>query len=547
MASNNFAQEKKVIDALLKSGRMTRNQLDLAGQQHRALLADGQQGSLLDVLVRSRFCSRENVADILGKGSSYAVTPRALLPRHICVRYQLIPVRVDRRILTIRAAMPLTASQQAIILAACVEPAEKLQISATDRISVTRAIESSFQESVQLSDSLDKLRREEATGLLVQSAVNALLSEALDVNASDIHIDYLGDTDSWISWRVDGEIHRKHLMPRKVIGPIVMRIKTLCGMDASESRRDQDGRMSHAYRGRLIDFRVNSLPISGGEALALRALDAEKIPGLESMFPAQPKMIETLVGLTKFKDKRGGLVIISGNTGSGKSTTLYALTQRMPRDRINFISVENPVEFTLPLSRQYQVNPMLNQTMAEIERALLRQDLDAAMIGEIRGQDSAHAAFNVAESGHLCLSTTHAKSSLQTLHRLMSFFPSAEDRERSAFILSQFVQMILSQKLVRSICPDCRIKCGDYWTRDPNGCPTCNQTGYKGRVLVHDSLIFETDDDGRSQLYRILLSGEYEGIGKIPGVTRLTRGNVALDLCREGYLDHDDALEMEGL
>lgn len=540
-------QEKPVIEALVASGRLTHSQLELAQYHQRVLAASGQNLSTLDVIVRDGFCARETIARLVGTADYVAGMHRALLPQDICRRYQVMPVRVDHQKLVVRAAAPLTDGQRQVLIRQCSEHVTDILIQATDRLSVQRAMEHFYQEEALLSDCLDRMRREEPTHMLVHSTVNALLTEALDKSASDIHIDFIGDENSGISFRIDGELVRQYLLPRRVVGPLLMRLKTLCGMDAADNRRPQDGRMSFDYRGRVIDFRDATLPSSGGEALAMRVLDAAGIPPLEDMFPAQPDFLAILKGLTQFKEKRGGLVIVSGNTGSGKSSTLYTLELSMPRDRINLVTVENPMEFTVPFARQYQINPLLNQKMADIERDLLRQDPDAVMVGEVRDSDSARTVFNMAESGHMCFTTTHTKNPVQTLHRMMSLFESGEDKERAAYILAQFIQVILSQKLIRRLCSHCRIKAGDYYEPKVDGCQKCKNKGYKGRVLVHDSMIFTLDDTGREELYQLLLAGHYDQVQAIPGIKRYTRGEVAMTLCRAGLLSLHDAKEMERL
>lgn len=546
-------KQQQIFDLLVERREITSNQLEFVRHQARSLAALGVSADPAELLARNRFVSYQALdsASRQFAGKSSGSARKLLLPHHICTRYSVFPQHVEGEkhdILSCLSAQPLTERQKQTILDSCIEPMQGLRLVAADRVRVFREIAKVYSEKISLADGIEKLRNEEPTGVLVQSTMNSLLTEALDVLASDIHIEYFGDEDSWIAWRVDGVLRRKHLVPRRVAGPLVMRIKTSAGMDASEARRDQDGRIAHEYRGRLIDFRVSTLPVGGGERIVLRALDADRAPSMEEMFPDQPQVINTLRGLIDFKEKRPGLVVVSGNTGSGKSTTLYSMLQKMPRERSNLLTVENPIEFTVPLAGQYQINPLMKQNMADIERALLRQDLDAAMIGEVRNADSARAAFGVVESGHLCLTTTHAKSSVLTLHRLISFFQSPEDKERAAYILSEFVQCIINQKLVRKLCGNCSVRddAGHYHASQ-QGCLECDHQGYKGRVLVHDTMIFNLDEAGRGELYRLLLENRLAEIAGLPGVTRLTRKATADHLHDLGFLAYEDAMEMHGL
>lgn len=540
-------------EILVASGVVTPAQLDIALQEQRARQGTPATLPIAEILVRNRFCTREQAEAAIAQTVDGAVSGlfHALLPQSLCKRYGVLPERVEDGCLVVRAAGPVDAMQRDTLLRACLIPATSIKVKAISKRTLEREAAETFVDTLVLADCLEALRRNEPTGQLIQAAINALLKEALDVRASDILLDYKGDLDTWISWRVDGILHRKYLVPRRVMGPLIIRLKTEAGMDASETRREQDGRIHHQYAGRIMDFRVSSLPIVGGEGLTLRVLDAESLPDLSQMFPHQAEMVSALRGYLQIREKRGGLILVSGQTGSGKSTTLNAMARVLPRERCNLVTVEDPVELELPFARQYQPNALLKQDMAHIERTLLRQDPDAVLFGEIRDADSACTALKMVESGHPVFTTVHAETPVQALLRVVSLVAERESREWASFVLSQFLKVSINQSLWARPCEACAIEVPGGVAVNASGCPHCNG-GRRGRVLVHDTLLLgpQAGDIERHELQLALQSGnaqQLRAVQVLAGVRRITRESVARTFVARRLLAVEDAREFEAV
>lgn len=535
---------------LVEDGVITLAQLEIALKEQRSRQGVAQL-PLVEILVRNRFCTREQVEESLTRklGGASVRFYNNLLPQSLCRRYGVLPERVENGVLVLKAGGPLTAQQQSALLAACFVPVKSLRLRAVSKLTLEREFARTFEDTLVLADCLEALRRSEPTGPLIQAAITALLKEALDVRASDILLDYRGDHDSWISWRVDGILQRKFLLPRSVMGPLVIRMKTEAGMDASETRREQDGRIHHQYAGRTMDFRVSALPIVGGEGITMRVLDGESLPALGDMFPHQSEMLTALRGYLQVREKRGGMILVSGQTGSGKSTTLSAMARLLPRERSNVITVEDPVEIELPFARQFQPNALLKQNMAQTERTLLRQDPDIIIIGEIRDADSACTALKMIESGHLVMTTVHAESPVQALLRVVSLVSERESREWASFVISQFLKVSINQSLWARPCSVCSTPVPHGLSLNPVGCSHCNH-GRRGRVLVHDSLLLgrSATDIERHALQEALISGHANALREVqamPGIHRISREKVVRLLVENKVLAVEDLEEFE--
>lgn len=553
MSEDIFHDSHKTGQALVADGVITPAQLEIALKEHRSRQGAAQL-PLVEVLVRNRFCTREQIEETLTRemGGASVSFYNNLLPQSLCRRYGVIPERVENGVLIVKSGGPLTPQQQAALLTACFVPVKSMRMRAVSKLTLEREFSRTFVDTLVLADCLEALRRSEPTGPLIQAAITALLKEALDVRASDILLDYRGDYDSWISWRVDGILQRKFLLPKAVMGPLVIRMKTEAGMDASETRREQDGRIHHQYAGRTMDFRVSALPIVGGEGITMRVLDGESLPSLPDMFPRQPELLTSLRGYLQVREKRGGMILVSGQTGSGKSTTLSAMARLLPRERSNVITVEDPVEIELPFARQFQPNALLKQNMAQTERTLLRQDPDIIIIGEIRDADSACTALKMIESGHLVMTTVHAESPVQALLRVVSLVSERESRDWASFVISQFLKVSINQSLWARPCEVCStLVDGRGLALNSAGCSHCNH-GRRGRVLVHDTLILgrAAADLERHALQEALLSGQAQALRDVQalsGIQRVSRETVVRLLVANKILAVEDLDEFEAL
>ncbi|MGJ8692024.1 MAG: type II secretion system ATPase GspE [Thalassotalea sp.] len=333
--------------------------------------------------------------------------------------------------------------------------------------------------------------------------INAMLSEAIKENASDIHIETF-ENSLQIRFRVDG-ILREVLKPnRKLASLLVSRIKVMAKLDIAEKRIPQDGRISLKIGGRAVDVRVSTMPTGHGERVVLRLLDKNAARlDLEDlgMTNNNRKLFSDLI------DKPHGIILVTGPTGSGKSTTLYAgLTQIDSQER-NILTVEDPIEFAIEGIGQTQVNTKVDMTFARGLRAILRQDPDVVMVGEIRDLETAQIGVQASLTGHLVLSTLHTNTAAGAITRM-------EDMGVEPFLLSSSLLGVLAQRLVRTLCPHCRAshlpddeECHLMGLPEGNqqpiyravGCAECNFKGYRGRTGIHELLI--VDDKVRELIH----------------------------------------------
>lgn len=537
-----------VLNHLVSTGAITQAQADVCITQHRHQAGAGHHSSLNELVIRNRFAHPSLVADAEAAVHGVQQGEQSdVLPPEVCTKLQVVPVRLAAGVLTIQAARKLAPSEQRLLLSSCSPAAEKVSVIASDRVSVQRALAELTRDVMPFTVALQRLRTD-TSGPALRLALDALLAEAVRERASDIHLDKVGDPGAWVAYRIDGELVQRHLLPARLMAALVTRIKTEAGMDASNQLHAQDGRLSLRYQGRNIDYRVNAQPIAGGETLALRVLDAAALPSLEDMLPAQEELQEMLRGLVDVKSKRGGIVLVTGVTGSGKSTTLAALTALLPRDKINLMTVENPVEYVVPFARQIQLNDLLGQEAGDMERSLLRQDPDVIMLGEIRDITTARAALKFAESGHLVLATLHADSATATFERLAGFFESAAEKAQAVQVLSQLLLVSMNQTLMPRLCTHCAVPSdtpvevgealiGGAYRR--LGCNRCNGKGTRGRALLHETLAIPRDGQVRAAVQEALASGLAGAgrLGDIEGVRHVSKRATAEKLLRAGVVD----------
>ena len=325
--------------------------------------------------------------------------------------------------------------------------------------------------------------------------INAMLSEAIKEEASDIHIETF-ERHLVIRFRIDGvlrEILRPH---RKLASLLVSRIKVMSKMDIAEKRVPQDGRIALRIGGRAVDVRVSTMPSSHGERVVLRLLDKNNVRLELKQLGMTARNRHHISELIR---KPHGIILVTGPTGSGKSTTLYAaLSEINSKDR-NILTVEDPIEYDLEGVGQTQVNTKVDMTFARGLRAILRQDPDVVMIGEIRDLETAQIAVQASLTGHLVLSTLHTNTAIGAVTRL-------RDMGIEPFLLSTSLLAVLAQRLVRTLCPHCRepqkltaqeitmlgLPGPDIPTiYRPKGCEECNHTGYRGRTGIHELLLVD--------------------------------------------------------
>ncbi|MDF1506885.1 ATPase, T2SS/T4P/T4SS family [Robertmurraya sp. DFI.2.37] len=336
--------------------------------------------------------------------------------------------------------------------------------------------------------------------------VNQLMSNAVAMKASDIHIDP-HETKVLIRYRIDGILRTERVLPKHMQSLLTARIKIMANLDITEHRVPQDGRIKVNLDFHPIDLRVSTLPTVFGEKIVLRILD------LSSSLNDVTKLGFNKLNLKRFIDmieKPTGIVLITGPTGSGKSSTLYAALNRLNSEEVNIITVEDPVEYQLEGVNQIQVNANVGMTFAKGLRSILRQDPNIIMVGEIRDKETVEVAIRASLTGHLVLSTIHTNDSLGTVTRLL-------DMGVEPFLVASSLSGIVAQRLVRRVCRDCAeeqapskreleifAKRGIKIERivRGRGCSSCNMTGYKGRLAIHEVLVIN------DEMRRVIMDGD---------------------------------------
>ncbi|RKY80308.1 type II secretion system protein GspE [candidate division KSB1 bacterium] len=364
----------------------------------------------------------------------------------------------------------------------------------------------SVEEAEQEQPNEYVLRREAEEGPVVK-LVNLILSQAVKEGASDIHIEPR-EKELVVRYRIDGILHEVLKPPKKTQLAMVSRIKILASLDIAERRLPQDGRFRVKFDGRDIDFRVSTFPTVFGENVVLRLLDnTQTMLGLEELGMDD----EALKDFKEIIHRPYGIILVTGPTGSGKSTTLYAALRQLDSKEKNIITLEDPVEYHFDQIRQSQVNPRIGLTFATGLRAILRQDPDVIMVGEIRDSETADIAVKSALTGHLVFSTLHTNDAVSALTRLA-------DMGVEPYLVSSAVQGILAQRLARRVCPDCKVKYqpdvkllkglginienSKLTFYRGKGCRRCKNTGFRGRIAIFEFL--KMDD----QLRRLVVEGK---------------------------------------
>jgi general secretion pathway protein E len=326
--------------------------------------------------------------------------------------------------------------------------------------------------------------------------INALLLQALRERASDIHFEPY-EARSVVRFRVDGILHDVIEPPRALHAALVSRLKVMASLDIAEKRLPQDGRMALKLGDKSVDVRVSTLPTGPGERVVLRLLDKD---AARLDLTALGMSDATLEAIDRLIREPHGIVLVTGPTGSGKTTTLYAAMSRLDRGTLNVMTVEDPIEFALDGVGQTQINPRIDLNFARALRSILRQDPDIIMIGEIRDLETAQIAVQASLTGHLVLATLHTNDAVSAVTRLA-------DMGIEPYLLASSLLGVLAQRLVRHLCPDCREAApptpGEAAVLErlgldrtlalyrPVGCPACGQSGYRGRTGIYEFIVID--------------------------------------------------------
>jgi len=380
----------------------------------------------------------------------------------------------------------------------------------------------------------------------VVKLVNLLILEALEARASDVHLEsYPGGIRA--RYRVDGVLQEAPAPPRRLAAAVISRLKIMAELDIAERRVPQDGRIRLRMKDRQVDVRISTLPTLHGESVVLRLLDKDRGRiGLEGLGMAP----DTRVAFERVIARPHGIVLATGPTGSGKTTTLYAAVDRIRTGKEKIITVEDPVEYEMVGVPQVPVNEKVGLTFASALRALLRQDPDVMLIGEIRDHETAEIATHASLTGHLVLSTLHTNDAVTALTRLI-------DLGVEPYLVASTVEAVMAQRLVRAICSDCK-ELGQLTVEektalrlDPTqpypawkgkGCDRCRGTGYMGRVGIYELLVM--DDELRTVLHQDASAVRLNEIAVRKGM-RLLRDD-GLRLMAEGVTTGEEVLRVAG-
>lgn len=371
--------------------------------------------------------------------------------------------------------------------------------------------------------------------------VNLVLSDAAKAGASDVHVEP-HETQLHIRRRVDGLLHDVLTIPRHLQDATISRLKIMAGMDIAERRKPQDGRSRLRFKGRRIDLRVSTMPMQFGEKVVIRLLNTDKaVPRVEQLGFSS----ENLRLLKGFLTRPQGMILVTGPTGSGKTSTLYSALNSIQSPTNNIITLEDPIEMQVAGVNQMQVNPRAGVTFATGLRSILRQDPNVILVGEIRDQETAEIALGAAQTGHLLLSTLHTNDATATITRLF-------DLGIQPFLIASSLIGIIAQRLVRQICPACQVprqpsaeaieKAGGASRLPPGakwvagqGCDQCNRSGLKGRLAIHE--VLAADDEmrdliaGRAAEHLIKKAARQAGMRTLleDGIDKAARGLTTLE------------------
>jgi MSHA biogenesis protein MshE len=389
-----------------------------------------------------------------------------------------------------------------------------LQLAVVGEVELVTALNSVYRRTEEISSLAEELGEEMAEGDFdlnrlaqleglsdapVVRLLKSVFEDAIQTGASDIHIEP-GEHDLRIRQRIDGVLHEQVMKEKRIAPALVSRLKLMSGLDISEKRMPQDGRFNMTVNGHSIDVRLSTMPVQHGESVVMRLLDQSA--GLLAL-DALGMEPELLARFRRLIHLPAGMVLVTGPTGSGKTTTLYAALSELNSPSSKIITVEDPVEYRLARVNQVQVNPKIELSFARILRAALRQDPDIVLVGEMRDEETVEIGLRAALTGHLVLSTLHTNSALATASRLL-------DMGAAGYLVASALRAVLSQRLVRRICENCRAPAApdDHqlaWLEGVGaeisaeallagrGCSYCGYTGYRGRVGVYELL----EIDGR--------------------------------------------------
>ncbi len=493
---------KRIGDILLEKNIITKKELDTA-------LAKKQESERLgETFVRLKLASETQILKALEESTgvkrvslqNLTIDEEILkiIDEEFCRRHSVMPFKIDGMKLLFVTSDPLDFAviEELRLLTglrpvAFSAPKNDIITQIEKYYGFTRTLEAlGVKKEVVFEE--ENAVDEEIESTPMVKLVNQILTSAVFQRASDIHIDPLDDK-ILIRYRVDGILDIVKEFPIKIHKQMISRIKVMSGMDITESRIPQDGRIQTLIQRKNLDLRISTLPTVRGEKVVMRLLDMSgSINKLDSigLSPKEESQIREMIS------KPNGILLVSGPTGSGKTTTLYACLNELNQPGVNIVTVEDPVEIKVEGINQVQVKPEVNLTFASALRSILRQDPNIVMIGEIRDVETAEISIRASLTGHLVLSTIHTNSAVKTITRLL-------DMDIEPFLIGSSLTGIVAQRLVRKLCPECAVDVlatsSEKATfkqfnlevdklKHAKGCPSCNYKGYAGRIGIFEIL-----------------------------------------------------------
>lgn len=501
------AARKRIGDLLLDAGVITEEQL------HTALARQRETRMRLgDVLISLEFITQQQFIEVLEfqlgiphvQLYRYKIDPKivGLISQKLADQHCVMPLRLEGNKLVLAMADPLdyfAIDEIRIATGLRIEPVIASKNELVNTINRYYGLQDTIQ---QISQNLQHRDLDEETAIKdedspVVKTVNGIITQAVQLGASDIHMDPQ-ENEFRVRYRVDGVMRTERTLPSSMHAIIAARIKIMANLNVAERRLPQDGRVELEVDYRKVDIRVSTLPTIHGEKVVIRILDlGQSLADISKLAFSErnEKVFRNSI------EASHGVVLITGPTGSGKTTTLYSALAHLNKEDVNIITVEDPVEYQMAGINQVQVNPTMGLTFARGLRSILRQDPNIIMLGEIRDSETAEIAVRAAMTGHLVLSTLHTNSAVSSISRLI-------DMEVEPFLLASSVNCIVAQRLVRKVCPHC----SEPYT--PNveetellsahgltasrlyrgiGCGNCARTGYKGRLAIHEVLAVDNE------------------------------------------------------
>ncbi len=552
------ARPARIGELLVAKGVVSEDQIRIAlTEQHRS-----KNEHLGKILVRLGFATEAVIRDILGGALGYDSVDLSkvvidsevvkLIPKDVARRYRLLAITFDRDGNTLTLAMTdpfnvIALDQVRALLGGDVEVKALL----AGEAELVKAIDQFYGYELSVDGILQEIETGEIDYQSLEAEsdeysqpivrlVNALLSDAVKRSASDIHFEPEHEFLR-IRYRIDGVLRQIRSLHRNYWSAIAVRLKVMAGMNIAEMRAPQDGRMSLSVSGRPVDFRVSSLPTTFGENIVLRILDRQKgIMPLEHLGLPDG----ALATLRLMMARPEGIILVTGPTGSGKTTTLYSMLNHLNSESVNIMTLEDPVEYPIEMIRQTSVNEAVRLNFATGIRSMMRQDPDIILVGEIRDADTAEMAFRAAMTGHQVYTTLHTNSSLGAIPRLY-------DTGIQPDIMAGNIIGVIGQRLVRKLCVHCKesyepskterkLLALDSDSKTPPiykavGCPLCEHRGYKGRLALMELLKFDLDIDelvARRATLRELTQGALaKGFTPLAesGIRRVMEGVTSLD------------------